>query len=269
MNDLAEAACISGPSLEPAFSDSTVPPYHHSSMFSSSHIVTDNLRTIGLPRIDHLLTLIRSTDAKIECNDLLYLALTYVLPADVARVCSEHLLTRFGSLGNIIAAPWARIEALQGSAGDLAGFIKTLHALILKVLREPLVERQIISSCDKLREYLKVTLAFSSVEMVRVLFLDNSNGLIKDELHSTGTVDHAPVYEREIYRRVIELDARAIILVHNHPSGNPLPSKADKEITLRLAETLVGFGALLHDHIIVSRNQFVSFRHLGLLYKRR
>ena len=196
---------------------------------------------------------------------LLFYLLAHIYPASVAGNTSEELLGRFGSLGNLFAAPRSRIQAVQGVTSELAGLIKLIHTVVVHILREPLLERQVISSCEMLRAYLKVTLAHSPIEVVRILFLDGGNRLIKDEQHSQGTIDHVSICSREIIRRVVELDAKAIILVHNHPSGTLQPSFADQQATRQLAVTLSGIGAILHDHVIVCQSRFISFRQLELL----
>jgi DNA repair protein RadC len=214
---------------------------------------------------DHTPDLLWSAGPSANGSDLLFSLLAYIYPSEVARSLGEQLLGRFGSLGNLFAAPWSRIQAVQGATSELVGLIKIIHAVVVHTLREPLLERPLIGSCEKLRDYLKATLAHSSVEIVRILFLDGGNRLIKDEQHSQGTIDHVSLCSREIVRRIMELDARAIILVHNHPAGRPEPSLADREATRRLAATLSGIGVRLHDHVIVCQSRFLSFRQLGLL----
>lgn len=213
----------------------------------------------------HLRKLLRAADEQIDSQDLLHLFLAYFVPSSKAKAYSEYLLARFGSLGHIVGAPWSRLEAALEDAGDLAGLLKTIHTMVVHILREPIIERPVIKSTQALHDYLKMTLAYSPIEMLRVLFLDGGNGLIKDEVHSQGTINHVSLYPREIVRRVLELDAKAIILVHNHPAGNPMPSKADALITKKIRDVLAGMDVTLHDHIIVTSRECLSFRQKGLL----
>jgi DNA repair protein RadC len=132
-------------------------------------------------------------------------------------------------------------------------------------LREPLEDRPVIGSASALMDYLSVTMRHEAIESTRVLFLDRKNALIKDEILHRGTVDHTPLYPREVLRRVIETGASAIILVHNHPSGDPSPSTADIAMTKELIAALGTIGGVLHDHVIVGRNREISFRKSGLI----
>lgn len=213
----------------------------------------------------HLRKLLRAADEQIDSRDLLHLFLAYFVPSAKAEAYSEHLLARFGSLGHIVGAPWSRLEAALEDAGDLAGLLKTIHTMVVHILREPIIDRPAIKSTQELYDYLKMTLAYSPIEMLRILFLDGVNGLIKDELHSQGTINHVLLYPREVIRRVLELDAKAIILVHNHPAGSPTPSKADALMTKKIRDVLAGMDVILHDHIIVTNRDCVSFRQKGLL----
>jgi DNA repair protein RadC len=213
----------------------------------------------------HLRKLLRAADEQIDSQDLLHLFLAYFVPSSKAEAYSERLLARFGSLGHIVGAPWPRLEAALADAGDLAGLLKTIHIMVVHILREPIIDRPVINSTKALYDYLKMTLAYSPIEMVRVLFLDGGNGLIKDEVHSQGTINHVSLYPREIVRRVLELDAKAIILVHNHPGGSPMPSKADALMTKKIRDVLAEMDVTLHDHIIVANKECVSFREKGLL----
>jgi DNA repair protein RadC len=185
--------------------------------------------------------------------------------AERARALAAQLLDRFGSLGAVVTAdPTKLIEVLRSD--DLSVMLlKAVRAAVKAILREPLEERPIIGSASALMDYLSVTMRHEPTEATRILFLDRKNALIKDEIHQRGTVDHIPLYPREVLRRVIELGASAIILVHNHPSGDPTPSQSDIEMTRRLAAALNTISVVLHDHVIVGRNKETSLRKEALI----
>jgi DNA repair protein RadC len=170
------------------------------------------------------------------------------------------LLDRFGSLGAVVTAhPSGLAEVLEGD--DLSTLLlKAVRAAVKAIVREPLEDRPVIGSASALMDYLSVTMRHEATEVTRVLFLDRRNALIKDEIQHRGTVDHTPLYPREVLKRVIELGASAIILVHNHPSGDPTPSQSDIAMTRQLAAALGTINVVLHDHVIVGRNREISLR---------
>lgn len=216
-------------------------------------------------QLRYLLESLRQGDHKIDNRDLLYLFLTHLVATQVAKESSADLLERFGSLGNLLAAPWHRLEEADGRITGLADAIKTVYAICVGILREPVVDRPLIGCPTDLHNYLKVSMGHLCVETCRVLFLDKNNGLIRDELHSRGTIDHVMLDSREIVRRAMELRAHGIILVHNHPSGDLTPSEHDIRESLKLNQLLKGLGVFLQDHVIVGGNSCISFRNLGLL----
>jgi DNA repair protein RadC len=217
----------------------------------------DHLGTLGLRLL--------ADDDDLGSRDLLDLCLGLVLPPEEARGLAAALWAHFGNLGSTLAAPPERLQELFGMNDGALLALKTIHAAARRVTREPVEERPVIGSASALFDYLSVTMRHESRELIRILFLDRRNGLIKDELHSRGTVDHVPLYPREIVRRVLELEASALILVHNHPSGDPTPSKEDVSMTRTLVDTLRTINVLLHDHVIVGRNRELSMRQRGLL----
>jgi DNA repair protein RadC len=239
---------------------------------SAQYLMVDGIKLIlrdsqedSIKKRADLFNMLRYNHDNIDSKNLLHLFMTYVIPEEMAESCSVILLDRFASLGNLLAAPWQRLEAASPHVEGLAGPLKMLHAIVLAVLREPLLEGPVIDSWAKLKDYLRVSLGPSRVEMVRLLFLDELNRLIADELHGRGTVDHAPLHPYEAARRALQLGARSIILVHNHPTGNLTPSSADKAMTLRFRDFLQRFGLCLHDHVIVGRTECVSLRQLNCL----
>ena len=198
--------------------------------------------------------------------DLLGLLLAHFMPKDMAQVEADELLARYGTLGGVVAAPTDRLAAQIRSA-DAARLLKAVRDIATELVREPIAEQPLIDSPSALDAYLRISLRHETVECVHLLFLNGSNRLIGEELHSRGPINHCPLYPREVVRRVIEMNANAIIIVHNHPGGNPMPSTQDVEMTLQLAHTLVQIGVSLHDHVIVGANGNFSFRGNGLLQK--
>lgn len=180
-----------------------------------------------------------------------------------SRAIAQKLILAFGSLGGVLSAPQPRLaeHADPGAAEHLG----RVHAACGMLLRERIKDRPIISSWRALEEYLLLSLRHRTTEALMILFLDAKNGLIVDELFWQGTVDHVPTYPREIAKRCLQLDASAIIMVHNHPSGDAKPSRADIDMTRELIAALSPLGIAVHDHAIVGRNNVVSLRAQRLL----
>lgn len=204
---------------------------------------------------------------------LLFFSIRYV---DV-KPLAKRLLDDFGSLGGVLAAAPERLEAAL-HADDLASadriktdcaftvtHLKAMQRLLQRVLAEDVKERPVISSWQALLDYLKVALGHEPIEQFRVLFLDKKNIMIRDEVQQRGTVDHTPLYPREIAKRALELGASAIIMVHNHPSGDPTPSRADIEMTKQVESALNPIRVALHDHLIIGKDRHLSFKSEGLL----
>jgi DNA repair protein RadC len=193
-------------------------------------------------------------------TEVLELLLLFVGSRAGAGPLAAQLLDRFGSLGAVVSAnPGGLTEILQGDERSTL-LLKVVRAAVKAIVREPLEDRPVIGSASALMDYLSVTMRHEATEVTRILFLDRKNALIKDEVQHRGTVDHTPLYPREVVRRVIELGACAIILVHNHPSGDPTPSSGDVEMTRQLAAALSTINVVLHDHVIVGRNKEISLR---------
>ena len=181
------------------------------------------------------------------------------------RAISRELLDQFGSLGAIFAADKGRLGALAGITDRMVARLKAVQLALERILHQPIKENPIIGSWTSLTDFLKVTLRHKTTEHLLVLYLDRKNRLIRDEVHQQGTVDHTPLYPREIVKRALELAASAIILVHNHPSGDPTPSKADIDMTKQVIRALESVDITVHDHVIVGRNDFLSFRAQHLI----
>jgi len=178
---------------------------------------------------------------------------------------AKTLLARFGDLAGVVGASMAELQSVRGVGEAAALDLKLLHEVTLRAARAGARERTVISSWSALLVYVKLALANEPREQFRVLFLDKKNQLIADEVMGHGTVDHAPVYPREVMRRALEVSASAVILVHNHPSGDPTPSGADVDMTRQIVEAGRTLRITVHDHLVVGRDGVASFKSLGLL----
>ena len=196
--------------------------------------------------------------------ELLELFLFRSIPKRDVKPLAKQLLARFGSLGSVLGAAPDELKAVAGVGETVALDLKLLHETTLRLGREQVVKRPVISSWSALLAYLKAALAYETREQFRVLFLDKKNQLIADEVLGRGTVDHAPVYPREVMRRALELSASAVILVHNHPSGDPTPSAADIDMTRQVVEAGRALRIAVHDHLIAARDGVASLKALGL-----
>jgi len=185
-------------------------------------------------------------------------------PRADAESLVEQLLERFGSLAAVISADTEALAAAGLGLPAIAG-IKFVREVALRFMRAELRERPVVGSWDKLIDYCNAQIAYSTIEEFRILFLDRKNALIRDERQQRGTVDHTPVYTREVIKRALEIGASALILVHNHPSGDPTPSTADIAVTKDIAKAAALLGIKLHDHLIIGRGRHTSLRDLGLL----
>ena len=197
--------------------------------------------------------------------ELLELLLFRSIPRQDTKPLAKALIERFGSLAGVLAAETARIAEVAGAGPAVAQDLKIAHAVHLRAQRTALSKRPVISSWTQLVNYVRAALAHEPREQFRALFLDVKNQLLADEVMNHGTVDHAPVYPREIARRALELSAGAVILVHNHPSGDPKPSGQDIAITREIVKALETVQVRVHDHLIVGRDGVASFKSLGLL----
>jgi len=197
--------------------------------------------------------------------ELLEMHLFRSIPRGDVKPLAKALLARFGSLAGVLGASVAELRSVKGVGPSVALDLKLLHHTALRIGREQVVRRTVITSWSQLLAYVKMALAHEAREQFRVLFLDKKNQLIADEVQNHGTVDHAPVYPREVMRRALELSASAIILVHNHPSGDPTPSSADVDMTRQVVEAGRALRIAIHDHLVVARDGVASFKALGLM----
>jgi DNA repair protein RadC len=197
--------------------------------------------------------------------ELMELALFAAIPRRDVKPLAKTLVARFGSFAEVIAAPRERILEVEGMSEGAATQLKIVEAAALRLSKTRVLGRPVLSSWAALIDYCAAAMARSPTEEFRVLFLDRKNALIADEVQSTGTVDHTPVYPREIVKRALELGASALILAHNHPSGDPSPSRADIEMTRDVVDAAKALKIAVHDHVIVGRSGHSSFKALGLL----
>lgn len=178
---------------------------------------------------------------------------------------AARLLERFGSLGDVVSSDPAELGRMLPDQMDALQPLHIAREFAVRLARESARQRRSITSWSELQAYVRIMMAHRPREQFRVLFLDNRNGLMLDEMVAEGTTDHAPVYPREVVRRALELSASALVLVHNHPAGDPTPSRADIDMTARVVEAARCLGLSVHDHVIVAREGTASFRALGLM----
>ncbi|MFL9827638.1 RadC family protein [Rhodoplanes sp. SY1] len=197
--------------------------------------------------------------------ELLELVLFRALPRRDVKPLAKALIARFGSFAEVIAAPPRRLGEVPGLGESAITDLKIVQAAAQRIARGEVKRRTVLSSWSSVLDYCRTAMAFADKEQFRVLFLDKRNQLIADEVQQTGTVDHTPVYPREVVKRALELSATAVILVHNHPSGDPTPSRADIQMTQAILEVAKPLGIAVHDHIIVGKDGHASFKGLRLI----
>jgi len=197
--------------------------------------------------------------------ELLEFLLFSALPRQDTKPIAKAMLKRFGSFASALSAPRPRLKEIKGLSDNSIDALHAVHAAIARYHKAELNERKLLDSWSKVMDYLQAAMELSNIEQFRVLYLDKKNGLIADEVQQTGTIDHTPVYPREVVRRALEHGSTAVILVHNHPSGDPTPSRADIQMTRQLVDIAKPLGIEIHDHIIVGLRSHVSFKGLQLI----
>jgi DNA repair protein RadC len=197
--------------------------------------------------------------------ELLELVLFRALPRRDVKPLAKSLIARFGSFAEAVNAPAARLREVQGLGEAAITELALIAAASQRIARGQLRQRTVLSSWASVLEYCRTAMAFADKEQFRILFLDKRNALIADEVQQVGTVDHTPVYPREVLKRALELSATAIILVHNHPSGDPTPSQADVQMTKAIIDVAKPLGIAVHDHIIVGRAGHASLKGMKLI----
>jgi DNA repair protein RadC len=197
--------------------------------------------------------------------ELLELVLFRAIPQRDVKPLAKDLLKRFGSFNEAVAAPISRLKEVRGLGDAAIAELKIVEAAAQRLARGKVGKRPVLSSWSSVLDYCRTAQAFADKEQFRILFLDKRNQLIADELQQKGTVDHTPVYPREVVKRALELSATALILVHNHPSGDPTPSRADIQMTQGIIDVAKPLGISVHDHIIVGREGHASLKGLKLI----
>jgi DNA repair protein RadC len=197
--------------------------------------------------------------------ELLELVLFAAIPRRDVKPLAKTLLARFGSFAEVMAAPPSRLLEIDGVGEGVIAQLKIIEAAAVRLSKTRVLHRPALSSWQALLDYCSVTMARAEREEFRVLFLDRKNTLIADEVQMRGTVDHTPVYPREVLKRALELSASAIILVHNHPSGDPTPSRADIDMTREIMAAAKPLRITVHDHLVIARSGHTSFKSAGLL----
>lgn len=197
--------------------------------------------------------------------EMLELVLFRAIPRQDVKPLARRLMETFGDFNRVLSANPARLVEVAGVGPAVVQELKIVEAAAQRLARSRVINRPALSGWDALLDYCHTTMAHAEIEQFRVLYLDRKNILIADEQQARGTVDHVPVYPREIMRRALDINASALILVHNHPSGDPAPSEADITMTRRIASAAEIMGLVVHDHIIIGKSREISFRSEGLL----
>ncbi|WP_411820543.1 DNA repair protein RadC [Hyphococcus formosus] len=201
----------------------------------------------------------------VQDYELLELILFRAIPRRDVKPLAKELIATFGGFSQVIAAPVERLTEIKGISDNVAQELKIIQAAALKLTQARVLNRPVISSWNDLLSYCRAAMADEKTEMFRILFLDKKNILIADEVQQRGTVDHTPVYPREVVKRALELGASSIILVHNHPSGDPTPSKADVDMTNQIVRAAAALNIRVHDHLVIGHEHHASFKSLGLI----
>lgn len=200
-----------------------------------------------------------------EDYELLEIALFGVVPRGDTKDIAKRLLKRFGTFAEVIGAPKHLLEEVEGIASNAATDIKVLAAVAQRVARGAVIKREALTSWNLILDYLRASMAFDAIEKFRVLYLNKKNLLIADEVQQEGIVDHTPAYPSKVVNRAYNLGATAIVLVHNHPSGDPEPSRADIDLTKAIINAAKSHNIVVHDHIIIGRNGHASLRGQGYI----
>jgi DNA repair protein RadC len=197
--------------------------------------------------------------------EMLELVLFRAIPRADVKPLARRLIDAFGDFNRVVSAPPARLTEVEGVGEAVVCELKIVEAAAHRLARAKVIARPVISSWDAVVDYCRTTMAHRETEQVRVLYLDRKNVLVADEEQGRGTVDHVPVYPREVIKRALELNASALLLVHNHPSGDPTPSRADIDMTLQIEDAARALGLTLHDHIVVGKSRETSMRGQGYI----
>ena len=197
--------------------------------------------------------------------EMLELILFMAIPRRDVKPLAKELLHKFGNLAGVLNAELGELERISDLSENTIVALKAMQAAAHRLMMQEIIKKPVLNSWSRLLDYCHATMAHEKREHFRVLFLNKKNELIADEVEQTGTVDHTPAYPREIMKRALELSATALILVHNHPSGDPTPSDADVDMTLAIKAAGEPFGIVIHDHLVISKNGISSFKTMGLI----
>jgi DNA repair protein RadC len=197
--------------------------------------------------------------------ELLELILFQAQPRGDVKPLAKSLIKKFGSFAEAVSAPTDRLQEMEGLGEATIVALKSVQAAALKLSQGRVMNKPVLAGWTALVDYCRAAMAYHPTEQFRILFLDRKNVLIADEIQQTGTIDHTPVYPREVVKRALELGASALIMVHNHPSGDPTPSRADIEMTKQVQEAGEKLGIILHDHLIIGRSGETSLKSMGLI----
>lgn len=197
--------------------------------------------------------------------ELVELLLFMAVPRRDVKPLAKTLLKKFGSFPDLMNASLHDLTQIDGISKNTAIALKTVNAAAHRLMKQELMRKPVLNNWTRLMDYCHVTMAHEKREHFRILFLNKKNEMLADEIQGSGTVDHTPAYPREIIKRTLELGATAIILLHNHPSGDPKPSQADIEMTQAIIRAAQPFDIIIHDHIIIARTGYSSFKNMGLM----
>lgn len=208
---------------------------------------------------------LRGGSDALQDYEMLEMLLGLALPRRDVKPLAKTLLDRFGSFAEVISAPVERLGEVKGLGDTSIAALKIAQASAQRLAREDIIDKQVLSNWKALLDYCRSVMAYEKNEQFRVLFLNQKNVLIADELQQKGTVNHTPVYPREVIKRALELEASAIILTHNHPSGDPTPSKDDIAMTKEIIDIGIKLGVTVHDHLVIGKVGYASFKSLGII----
>ena len=197
--------------------------------------------------------------------ELLELILFMAIPRKDVKPIAKDLIKQLGGLPEIMAAPLDQLAKVDGISENVAIAIQSVSATAQRMLKQDIQKKPVLNNWTRLMDYCQATMAHETREHFRILFLNKKNEMIADEIQGSGTVDHTPAYPREIMKRALELGSTALILIHNHPSGDPKPSQADVDVTRQIINAAETFSIVIHDHIIISRNGYSSMKNMGLM----
>jgi DNA repair protein RadC len=208
---------------------------------------------------------IKNGGENLQDYELLELLLFQALPRRDVKPLAKELIAKFGSFAEVVNGEETRLREVSGVGDSALIAFRLIASGATRMVKEQIIDKPILSSWTALVDYCRVAMAYKKTEQFRILFLDKKNVLIADEIQQEGTIDHTPVYPREVIKRALELGSSALILTHNHPSGDPNPSRGDIEMTKEIADAGKKLGIKIHDHIIIGKKGHVSFKSLGLL----